>query len=139
MRANSKASIIVVIISKQQFSRPKQILGCWYMMRMHRHAQALACALCQAAHTFSQIHVFTHAGLAHGESYSVSFSVASGSRALAQLGMDLAGHGHPGHQSHPHIEVMKENSVPHTPTHGHRGEEAPRGHTGWRLRPHSHS
>lgn len=61
--------------------------------------------------------------------------------AVAQLGMDLAGHGHSGRWSHPHIEVMKEDSVPHTPTptHGHRGEEAPRGHAGWRLRPHSHS
>lgn len=32
--------------------------------------------------------------------------------ALAQLGMDLPLHGHSGHWSHPHIEVMKENSVP---------------------------
>lgn len=57
--------------------------------------------------------------------------------AVPQLRMDLAGHGHSGRWSHPHIEVMKENSVPHTPTHGHRDKEAPRGHTDWRLRSHS--
>lgn len=61
--------------------------------------------------------------------------------AVDQLRMDLAGHDHSGRWSHPHIEVMKENSVPHmpSPSHGHRGEEALRGHTGWCLRPHSHS
>ncbi|CAB1417241.1 unnamed protein product [Pleuronectes platessa] len=40
--------------------------------------------------------------------------------------MNLAGQGHSGRWSHPHIEVMKEDSVPRTssPTHGHRGDGA---------------
>lgn len=81
------------------------------------------CVLSSSTYLFIDLHVFTHAGLAHGESYSVRFTVASGSMsplaalpsAVAQLRMDLAGNGHSGRWSHPHIEVMKEYSVPRTP------------------------
>lgn len=61
--------------------------------------------------------------------------------AVAQAGMDLAEQWHSGRRSHPRIEVMKEDSVPNDRclNRSHRGEEAPRGHAGWRLKIHSHS
>lgn len=59
---------------------------------------AWTCLGTRCVHLFIDVHVFTHAGLAHGESYSVRNTAASGSKALAarlsslpQLKMYLAG------------------------------------------------
>lgn len=89
---------------------------------MHACTGTCVCVLSSSTHLFIDLHVFTHAGLAHGVIFCqfyriqwVQSPLAALPSAVAQLGMNLAGHGHSGRWSHPHIEVMKEDSVPHTP------------------------
>lgn len=71
---------------------------------------------------FTYLQVFTDAALTHVFCQFLTQPVgpeplAALPSAVVQPRMDLAGHGRSGHRSHPHTEVMKEDSVPptHTP------------------------
>lgn len=102
-------------------------------MGMHGH---LVCVLSSSTHLFIDLHLLTHAGSAHEESDMLLQPVGPESPGCPAQCWAFAKDGF-GMVIYTHIQVMKENSVPRTPTHGHRGKEAPWGRAGGRLRPHS--
>lgn len=94
MRANSKSLHYCCYHSQTAIFQAKTHLG-MLVYDVYAWTCTGTCILLSSTYLFIDLHVFTHAGLAHCESYAVSQWVQSPLDALpsaiTQLGMDLAG------------------------------------------------